>query len=70
MSDLILIFQGTDTESQILKHQLQAKGIESLIKSEANSAAIAGFGAFGLSKVYISSGDQELATEVAKTFQA
>lgn len=70
MSDLILIFEGTDSESQILKHQLEAVGIQSLLKSEIKSAAIAGFGSFGSSKVYISPNDEEKASEVVKTFQA
>lgn len=70
MSDLILIFEGTDSESQILKHQLEAAGIPSMSKSEANSAAIAGFGSFASSKVYVSSDNHGKASEIVKTFQA
>lgn len=70
MSDLVLIFEGSNTESQILKHQLDTAGIQSLIKSEAKSAAIAGFGSFGSSQVYVGPGDHEKAAEIVKTFQS
>ena len=69
MGDLVLIFEGSSTESQILKHQLDAVGIQCLLKSEAKSAAIAGFGSFGLYQVYVGPNDHEKAAEVVKTFQ-
>ena len=70
MNDLLLIFEGSNTESEILKHQLEAVGIQSLLKSEVNSANIAGFGSFGSSKVYVSPDNREEASQIAKSFQS
>ncbi len=70
MDNLILIYSGSDSEAGILKHQLDAAGIPSMLKSEVNAGHIAGFGAFGSCKVYINPDDQEQASEIVETFQA
>jgi len=70
MSELVLIFKGSDFESQILKSQLEDAGVKALLKSQTNSAAIAGFGSIAASSVYINQGDSENAAQVIEAFKA
>lgn len=69
MSELVLIFEGTDTEAGILKNLLEGANIPSLLKSAVNSAAIAGFGSVGSCAVYISPGDTDKAAEIVNQFK-
>ncbi|OEK04953.1 DUF2007 domain-containing protein [Roseivirga misakiensis] len=69
MSELKLIYEGTDIESQILKSQLAEAGINSLLRSEANDGRIAGFGTFGSSRLFISEIDTKNAMEIVALFK-
>lgn len=70
MSELLLIFEGTNIEAEILKNQLEAADIQALLKSETNSAAIAGFGSIGSCAVYITRGNSDKATAIVEEFKS
>lgn len=70
MSELVLIFEGTDIEAGILKNLLEGADIQSLLKSETKSAAIAGFGSIGSCALYISQGDSDIATKIVQEFKS
>ncbi|MFY0592328.1 putative signal transducing protein [Roseivirga sp.] len=69
MSDLKLIYEGTDFESQILKAQLEDVGIKALLRSEANDGNIAGFGTAGSCRLFINELDLEPAQTVIEVFK-
>ncbi len=70
MKDLSLVYTGSDFESDIIKSQLESVGIPSLLKSENQAAASAGFGASGFCRVYVNPEDLTAAEKIVKEFEA
>lgn len=66
MKDLLLIFEGSDTEVQILKHKLQDAEIPAFLKNESKSASIAGFGSLGSCRVFVNPTDAESAKAIVQ----
>ena len=63
-----MVFEGSNTEAQILKHKLQDVDILALLKNDARGAATAGFGSVsvGSSKVFVNPEDAEKAKVIAE----
>ncbi len=70
MKDLSLAYTGSDFESDIIKSQLESVGILSLLKSENQAAATAGFGGTGFCRVYVNPEDLAAAGQIVKAFEA
>lgn len=70
MSELILIFEGSDLESSILRSQLEEEKIGVIVKSDANAGRIAGFGAVGATGVYVMQDSLAKASEIVTAFKA
>lgn len=70
MSELVLLFEGTDIEAGILKNQLETVNIGAMLKSETKAAASAGFGSVGSScAVYVLQGEKDKAVEILEDFK-
>ncbi len=70
MSELTLVFEGSNIQSDILKGLLEDANIGVFIKNNSESARTAGFGHFGSTEVYIRQADLEGAREIVQEFKS